>query len=341
MGLFTGNGIRGHLDKSPSHDEKPERPTEDTECNGGGNTPEGGEKASQGTVDTDRAQSDSQINNTMSNEAHGEESNGKSDNVESENNHTKNDESDKPPLWVKIVGNISTAAIGVALIMGGFVFYQTTYSNWVNQREQQELIKSLGVDQWESNTIVVDNPEPEKLDITEGEAWATISIPSIDSTHAIVGGIRKEDLDKGPGYFMDTAKPGEEGNLSLAGHRIGKGAPFNRLDELTTCDTITIETEKRIYTYQVLPTNGDQAECLTEKDRQQWESIEKPQGSNIVKPTDVGVVAPNPYVESQNQEEITDQGNMKLLTLVTCNPEWGNWERLIIHATHTQTEVKQ
>lgn len=306
MGLFTGNGLRGHMDDPhPSHNDthNPEGTTESTEQVEEVNTPNEHDNPSQEPVGSK--------------------------------------ENTPPPMWMKIVGNLSTAALGTGFILGGFLFYQTTYSDWINQMEQERLLESLGAQEWEGETVVVNDPEPENLEITEGQPWATISIPSIDSTHAIVGGVRKEDLNKGPGFFMDSAHPGQPGNFSLAGHRIGKGAPFNRLDELTACDTITIETEQRIHTYQVLPNNDDTVDCLTGEDRKQWESLGKPKGSNIVMPTDVGVVAPNPFVQSQDEEEITDQDNMKLLTLVTCNPEWGNWERLIIHATHTQTEVKK
>lgn len=322
MGLFTGNGFR---ESQPPHDEKePTGHTEDTEGDVGVKGPEGNGNPSEEPTDTTER-------HTEPDEQH----------LEQDGDIEKEEPTNTPPLWTKIVGNISTGALAVGILMGGFLFYQTTYSNWVNSMEQKALLKELGAHEWEADTIVVDNPKPEKLNIKEGQAWATISIPSIDSTHAIVGGVTKEDLKKGPGFFMDTAHPGEKGNFSLAGHRIGKGAPFNRLDELKACDTITIETEQRIHTYKVLPNGDENVKCLTGEDKKHWEAIGKPQGNHIVIPTDVGVVAPNPFVQSEGEEEITDQENMKLLTLVTCNPEWGNWERLIIHAVHTQTEVKK
>ena len=58
--------------------------------------------------------------------------------------------------------------------------------------------------------------------------------------------------------------PGEMGNFAVAGHRVGKGAPFNDLGKLETCDDIVVETHKERITYRVLPIDGEQADCLME-----------------------------------------------------------------------------
>ena len=40
------------------------------------------------------------------------------------------------------------------------------------------------------------------------------------------------ELVEGPGHYVDSAMPGEQGNFALAGHRVGKGSPFLDLDQL-------------------------------------------------------------------------------------------------------------
>lgn len=39
----------------------------------------------------------------------------------------------------------------------------------------------------------------------------------------------------------------------MAGHRVGKGAPFNDLGALEACDAVVVETKQEWVTYRVLP----------------------------------------------------------------------------------------
>ena len=39
-----------------------------------------------------------------------------------------------------------------------------------------------------------------------------------------------------------TPLPGKPGNVAIAGHRVGRGAPFDGLVELHSCDPIIVET---------------------------------------------------------------------------------------------------
>lgn len=49
---------------------------------------------------------------------------------------------------------------------------------------------------------------------------------------AVVEGVQEHELRTGPGRYPDTQLPGQDGNFATAGHRVGKGAPFNDLGAL-------------------------------------------------------------------------------------------------------------
>jgi sortase A len=122
---------------------------------------------------------------------------------------------------------------------------------------------------------------------------AIIRIPEIGAEHAVVEGVSLADLRKGPGHYPETPLPGEAGNAAIAGHRTTYGAPFNRLDELAPGDKIEVITARGAFTYQV-------------------------QGTTVVKPSQVEVLAPTPDAR---------------LTLTTCHPKFSAKQRLVVVAT--------
>jgi sortase A len=128
-------------------------------------------------------------------------------------------------------------------------------------------------------------------------------IPKLDKEWVVVNGVRPQDIRYAPGHYPDTARPGEVGNFSVAGHRIRK--IFWRLDELRQGDVIGVETRENWYVYRVT-------------------------AQKIVLPNAVEVVAPVP---GRPRAKPTTA----MLTLTTCNPKFNNYERLIIHAELTDT----
>jgi sortase A len=125
-----------------------------------------------------------------------------------------------------------------------------------------------------------------------GEAIAIINIPKIGVDSAVVQGIERPDLRKGPGHYPLTPMPGQVGNAAIAGHRTTYGAPFYRLDELGVGDDIAVRTQAGTYHYRVTK-------------------------QIVVQPTDVGVLDPTPDAT---------------LTLTTCEPRYSAQKRLVIHA---------
>ena len=122
--------------------------------------------------------------------------------------------------------------------------------------------------------------------------------------------------------------PGEMGNFAVAGHRVGKGAPFNDLGKLETCDDIVVETQTERITYRVLPIDGEQVDCFNGIPPEYSHVV----GRHITTPGDVSVTNPVPESDAAPNREI--------LTLTTCHPQFSNAERMIVHAMEVEKEEK-
>ncbi|MGV0436331.1 class E sortase [Corynebacterium mastitidis] len=183
------------------------------------------------------------------------------------------------------------------------------------------------------------NP-PTPIPIPEyGEAFATAIIPALgeDWKYSIKATTSLENLRTGPAWYSLTALPGETGNFALAAHRDGSTAPFTDIDQLTTCDTITINTAGGTYTYTVLPTNTTTEETAAFKHCAPTAAREHPEtldgtipGQHITDPTAVGVVNPTPGKPADTP------ATAAWLTLTSCHPHFSNTQRIIIHAILTQ-----
>ncbi len=145
----------------------------------------------------------------------------------------------------------------------------------------------------------------EEKDPATNKAWATITIPTIDLTDEVVlEGVEAKQINVGVGHYEGTEFPWDgTGNVALAGHRTGWGQPFNRLDELSTGDTIEVETAKATYVYSVT-------------------------GSTVVSPRET-------WVLNDLAPEVTGASpDTPVLTLTTCEgPD--NAQRLIVFAELT------
>lgn len=149
--------------------------------------------------------------------------------------------------------------VGVLLLL--FALYEAYWTNLKSAELQDEANQNLE-QRWNERT----NPRG-KLHPELGEAFARMYIPSFGSDYhfAILEGTDEDDLLKGPGRYLDSQMPGENGNFAVAGHRVGKGAPFNDLGKLETCDSIVIETQGEWVTYRVLPIDGQPADWNNRK----------------------------------------------------------------------------
>ena len=125
-----------------------------------------------------------------------------------------------------------------------------------------------------------------------------IQIPSIDVDAPVVQGMYDwEQLKRGVAQKIDSAAPGEVGNMALAAHNDIYGEIFRDLDRLTSGDEIIVSTGARSYTYIV-------------------------REIRIVKPTEVSVL---------------EATNFASTTLISCYPYRINTQRIVVFADLIET----
>ncbi|WP_433792862.1 class E sortase [Actinoplanes sp. CA-252034] len=211
----------------------------------------------------------------------------------------------RPTIGSRIRTGIRTSGelmITFGLVVLLFAGYQVFGNSAAVDAEQDTLGSEL--DQaWADPTVAptagsVKGPKAPGADLV-----GRLYIPKLDKKWVVVDGVQPDDIRYAPGHYPDTAKPGQVGNFSVAGHRVRK--IFWRLDELKDGDVIGVETRESWYIYHVYK-------------------------QEVVKPNQVEVVAPVPGKPKAKPTQA-------LLTLTTCNPKFNNYERLIIHAELVKT----
>ncbi len=231
--------------------------------------------------------------------------------------------------------------VGVVILL--FAFYESYWTNIASGRLQDEKASALEA-RWGDEERV--NPR-QRLTPELGEAFARMYIPAFgsDFQFAIVEGTNDADLIAGPGRYVETQMPGEAGNFAIAGHRVGKGAPFNDLGNLQVCDAIVVETQTEWITYRVLPIDaaGDARRaaatgCLTPEqvERVTGGEYASVQGRYITLPGAIEVINPVPGLAAT---EVTPEME-GLITLTTCHPQFSNAERMIVHAMEVEATPK-
>jgi sortase A len=124
------------------------------------------------------------------------------------------------------------------------IFYVASQYAWMyieQQRFSHELQEQAPVSQ--ANT----SPAPR----SSGAALARLLIPKIHLDVALVEGTTRKALLVGPGHLVNTAMPGDRGNVVLAGHR---DTFFRHLGDLSRGDPITIVSGGKQYVYRVTGT---------------------------------------------------------------------------------------
>lgn len=188
---------------------------------------------------------------------------------------------------------IGATLTGTGVLILLFVAYQLWGTGVYEARAQDDLKAEFDAKlAAPATTTTTGTAAPEPPPAPTGEAVALIRIPKIGLDRHVVEGTGLADLRKAPGHYPSTPLPGELGNAAIAGHRTTYGAPFNRLDELTAGDEILVTTLAGSYTFKV-------------------------EGSQIVSPSHVEVLAPTPVAK---------------LTLTTCHPKYSAKQRLVVVA---------
>lgn len=267
--------------------------------------------------------------------------------------------SQRDPIGIALRG-FGELFVTVGLIVLLFVAYELWVTNMIGEQKQAQATEALD-ELWSDNPDIVTDPnEPVVVtesggevvttvvadpdgddertrvyDTTEGVGFAKMYIPAFgpDFMFTIVEGTQQKDLYAGPGHYLKTQYPGELGNFALAGHRVNKGAPFDDLGLLESCDAIVIETHYDWFVYRVLPMQDEVAD---------WDPTAHPQCAGVEAPSGMydGVYGreithpsdgPQIYaVPHQGGYQVPD-GAKALITLTTCHPKFSDRERMIIH----------
>jgi sortase A len=225
--------------------------------------------------------------------------------------------------------------ITLGLVVLLFVVYEVYWTDLVSAGKQKDATVALD-NQWKGKD------DPQRQDhftgLGEGDGFAKMYIPAFGADYhfTIVEGTTAASLEVGPGHYTHTAYPGEAGNFAVAGHRVGKGAPFNDINLINSCDAIVVETQNNWFVYRALPKEEEKAGWAEGKGKEaQCKGVSVLGGEysgvigqQIVTPNDGLVVAPVP-----GKETAPSTGEQaSLMTLTTCHPRFSDKQRLIVHA---------
>jgi sortase A len=99
--------------------------------------------------------------------------------------------------------------------------------------------------------LPVPEPLPEPYAPTANAPIGRITIPALGLDHELYEGMALTAINRGPSHWPGTARPGELGNVVVAGHRTTFGQPFRHLDRLQAGDRVIFSTAGGFDTYEV------------------------------------------------------------------------------------------
>ncbi|HWP97049.1 MAG TPA: sortase [Syntrophomonadaceae bacterium] len=150
--------------------------------------------------------------------------------------------------------HIGTAVVITAAVILLYPFLTDIYSHFEQTQlvGQQELVQkpSLQEVQGKDNTATEDDSPKGKVKSAPIDAWGYLNIPSLGVTTAVVEGTTPEMLTIAPGWYTESALPGQ-GNTAIAGHLNCYGSYFRRLYTLGVGDQIFLTYKDKIYCYTV------------------------------------------------------------------------------------------
>ncbi len=219
------------------------------------------------------------------------------------------------------LGTIFGFAGELLLTAGVLILLYVAYVLWgtgIQTDRAQDELREQTVNAWAAPAEVQEAERQsdeadvayDPADLELGDGYALLRIPRFgpDWEWVVVQGTELSDLARGPGHYVHSANPGELGNLAIAGHRAGHGAPFIDLDQIQAGDTVEIETPTGVWTYTI------------------------DQGPVVIEPTDVWVVEPVPG-EGPDAEPTE-----RRITLTTCHPRYGSSQRMYVSGVLTSGE---
>ena len=219
-----------------------------------------------------------------------------------------------------IIRTVSELCVTVGTVIVLFVVYVLFWTGVKADGVMDDQIDQLQ-DQWSKGTVTqAPEPEPSATSTStagprppgpysSGKPFAIMYIPRLGFTwnKPVLEGTRTNTLKKGLGHYATTARLGQEGNFSVAGHRRTYGDPFKDFPKLRRGDAVVLTDGTTWFTYRI--------------DKGPYKTV----------PTDIEVIDPVP-----RKSGYTRSG--RYLTLTTCDPEWGHSHRLIVWAHLDSTQ---
>ncbi|WP_327155860.1 class E sortase [Streptomyces tubercidicus] len=217
-----------------------------------------------------------------------------------------------------IVRTLSEICVTVGALIVLFVAYLLF---WTGVRADSAMDGEIGrlQQQWSTGPVAApgstpapdgdSTPAARPRRYTPGASFAVMYIPRLgaDWTKPVLEGTATDVLQRGLGHYARTARLGEIGNFSVAGHRRTYGDPFKDFPRLRPGDAVVLSDGTTWFTYRI--------------DNRPYTTM----------PGDIGVIDPVPRKSGFN-------GPGRYLTLTTCEPEWGHSHRLIAWAHLDSTQ---
>lgn len=213
-------------------------------------------------------------------------------------------------IFWNTVGVIGELLITASFVIGLFAVWQLYWTTFQVQGQVAQTITAYEEDHApaarQAGEARTDAPPAFTREVSDGEVYGLIHVPSWDWMKIpLAEGTTSAVLDNGwAGHYGNTAQPGQLGNFSVAGHRRTYGNNFRWIDRLGQGDKVVAEVDDFYVVYSV----------------QTWEII------SADDPDRVRVIAPVIDDLTFNKEPTE-----RWMTMTTCNPEYGNWERYIVH----------
>ncbi len=251
-----------------------------------------------------------------------------------------------------VLRGVGELLITMGLVVLLFVAYEVYVTDWISAGKQRDATAALD-DRWSAELPpdqASGNERTERIRPGLGDGFAKLYIPAFgsDFVFTILEGTTDRILAIGPGHYPESAYPGEPGNFSVAGHRVGKGAPFNDLGLLRSCDAMVVETQQSWVVYRVLPMGdevagweqgrGASARCVDVN------PLGGPYsgvvGRQIVRPSQSEVILPVPGRADLSFDALPPDQRAALITLTTCHPQFSAKERMILHGVFVKQYPK-
>jgi sortase A len=243
-----------------------------------------------------------------------------------------------------VLRGIGQTLITAGLVVLLFVVYEVWVTNIFAHEKQVKVHNALEKEWATGKNPLAPLPNGAIASIPLGTGIANLYMPRLgpDFHFTIVEGDTiptDGQLEQGPVHYGSTALPGQIGNFSVAGHRVGKGEPFLNLDHLRSGDAVIVETESLWYVYRVLGTPVGSNPQSAAKVRYPGAPDAIP-GREVVLPNGLsadGQDVLNPVPDNPAGTKAT----VALMTMTTCTPKFTASHRMIVHAQLAQTINKQ